>query len=568
MLGREAGILLAIWGAGALMLVMAIGFSHQSDAARRRQLLVAQMRQTVASAPWIAFNRAGASEQIVNARLSDLGRSLSDDADQLRALGDDRYAPRVEAAIDEAIAASRRVAALASAGQDTKAIATIDRSIDAGGPGALLWARLDDADTAYRHEAERAERNGGAASILLTAIVLLAFSLALVRSLRARMRAERLSSANEVLLEQSRLEACTDALTGMRNRRALFEDAGQLLAQGAVSLGIYDLDGFKLYNDSFGHPAGDALLAHLGRQLSAAVEGHGTAYRMGGDEFCVLTASADATRVHAAAAQALSERGDRFAIACSYGVATVPGEASTLEQALQLADQRLYGDKERSRPLQTAQVKDALIQVLAEQNGDLVTHLGRVALLAVETAVRLGLPASEVARIRLAAELHDIGKSAVPRAILEKQEPLDETEFAYLRQHSVIGERIVAAAPSLAEIAPLVRGTHERPDGTGYPDGLRLAEIPLGSRVISVVDAFDAMTADRPYQARRSVDQALAELRRGAGTQFDPRIVSVFCALVEERDERAWQLMRAAAEQATPASASEARRADRRANRA
>ena len=190
------------------------------------------------------------------------------------------------------------------------------------------------------------------------------------------------------------------------------------------------------------------------------------------------------------------------------------------------------------------QVKDALIQVLAEQSGDLVTHLGRVALLAVETAGRLGLPADEVARIRLAAELHDIGKSAVPRAILEKEEPLDETEFAYLRQHSVIGERIVAAAPALAEIAPLVRATHERPDGTGYPDGLRLDEIPLGSRVIAVVDAFDAMTADRPYQRRRSVDEALAELRRASGTQFDPRIVAAFCALVEQRDERAWQRMR------------------------
>ena len=214
------------------------------------------------------------------------------------------------------------------------------------------------------------------------------------------------------------------------------------------------------------------------------------------------------------------------------------------------------------------------IQVLAEQSNDLVTHLGRVAALAVETARRLGLPIDEIARIRLAAELHDIGKAAVPRAILEKPGRLDATELAYLRQHSVIGERILAAAPSLANVAPLVRATHERPDGTGYPDGLRLDQIPIGARVIAVVDAFDAMTASRPYQATRSVDQALVELRRGAGTQFDRAIVAAFLEVIADRDQRPWRRLRAEAEKedARPVpsgSADPGARAgtDRRANR-
>jgi HD-GYP domain-containing protein (c-di-GMP phosphodiesterase class II) len=150
------------------------------------------------------------------------------------------------------------------------------------------------------------------------------------------------------------------------------------------------------------------------------------------------------------------------------------------------------------------------------------------------------LSVDEIARIRLAAELHDIGKAAVPGVILEKPGPLDAAELAYLRQHSLIGERILSAAPALANVAPLVRATHERPDGTGYPDGLRLEQIPMGARVIAVVDAFDAMTTTRPYQRIRTIDQACVELRRGAGTQFDSVVVDAFIAVVDARDRNTW----------------------------
>jgi HD-GYP domain-containing protein (c-di-GMP phosphodiesterase class II) len=250
----------------------------------------------------------------------------------------------------------------------------------------------------------------------------------------------------------------------------------------------------------------------------------------------VISDAVDPAHVLAAAAAALSEQGERFSITCSYGSAAVPAEAPALEQALQLADRRLYGNKEQTRSTQSVQVKDALIQVLAEQGGDLVRHLSRVAVLAGKTGVRLGMSADEIACTRLAAELHDVGKAAVPQSILAKTSPLDASELAYLRQHSVIGERILAAAPALMNVAPFVRSTHERADGRGYPDGLTLEQIPLPSRVIAVVDAFDAMTSARPYQRRRTATEARAELVRSASSQFDPAVVDAFLEVLDERE--------------------------------
>ena len=159
-----------------------------------------------------------------------------------------------------------------------------------------------------------------------------------------------------------------------------------------------------------------------------------------------------------------------------------------------------------------------------------------MALLAELTAARLGLTPVEAERVRLAAELHDVAKAATPAANLLKRGPLNEDEWGFIRRHTVIGERIVRAAPSLAHTADLVRWHHERPDGAGYPDALSGDEIPIGARIIAVSDVFDAMVSDRPYRSGRSVEDALAELRRCAGTQFDPQVVEAFTAVVAERD--------------------------------
>jgi two-component system, cell cycle response regulator len=172
-----------------------------------------------------------------------------------------------------------------------------------------------------------------------------------------------------------------------------------------------------------------------------------------------------------------------------------------------------------------------LLRVLAERRPDLLEHTRAVAILARALATTLGAENEERDEITRAAELHDIGKVAVPDAIIEKPGPLDPDEEAFMRRHVVIGEAIIAEAPSLRDVAMLVRASHERWDGGGYPDGLAGEEIPLGARVVAVCDAFSAMRQDRPYGEVLGEDDALDELRRSAGSQFDPALVAAFCVM-------------------------------------
>jgi two-component system cell cycle response regulator len=344
------------------------------------------------------------------------------------------------------------------------------------------------------------------------------------------------------LLGTSRGEAHTDELTGLGNRRRLTEDLESGL-RGATPerpllLMLFDLNGFKAYNDTYGHPAGDALLARLGVSLAEAVEGHGSAYRMGGDEFCVL-ATGRHDEIAAASRAALSERGDGFDISAALGSAVLEGHEHDPADALRIADRRMYAEKNGRRASAGGQSTAVLLKVLAERNPDLGEHVDGVAALAEQTAQVLGMGEEQRTAVRQAANLHDIGKAAVPDAILDKAGPLDEHEWAFMRRHTIIGERIMQAAPALTAAAPLVRSSHENFDGTGYPDRLAGDDIPLGARVIAVCDAYDAMVSDRPYRAALSHAEALAELRRCAGTQFDPEVVAAFIATVERAGLRA-----------------------------
>jgi diguanylate cyclase (GGDEF)-like protein/putative nucleotidyltransferase with HDIG domain len=303
---------------------------------------------------------------------------------------------------------------------------------------------------------------------------------------------------------------------------------------------LFDLDGFKTYNDTFGHPAGDRLLAMIGDALAGAVGDSGTAFRMGGDEFCAIVDAGgeSADDIARRLGSALVQSGQGFHVGASYGTVLLPDEATDSQEALRIADRRLYANKRGGRISAHRQSSDVLLAVLAERDPDLGAHVNHVADLAGEVARRFGLDDGEVEDIRRAAALHDIGKIAVPERILDKPAALDPDELALMRQHTVVGERVLSAAPALGAVARMVRSSHERWDGAGYPDGLAGAGIPLGARVIFVCDAFDAMTADRPYQAAMTPADALAELRRCAGTQFDPDVVEAFIATLNESGAR------------------------------
>ena len=336
-------------------------------------------------------------------------------------------------------------------------------------------------------------------------------------------------------LVSTRRQARTDSLTGLGNRFALHRALGDALDRPDPHvLLMLDLDGFKNYNDSYGHPAGDALLARLGSRLAGVAEAAGGgAYRVGGDEFCVLAAQpagrsagplVDQARV------ALSEQGDGFEIGASAGHAALPEDAEDAEEALRVADRRLYAEKNSGRISARLQSAGVLRSAMTAWDPELTGHTDEVAALAMDVANRLGLDEEEIERLAIAVELHDIGKIAIPRSILHKPGPLDPDEWEFVKRHTLIGERITQSAPALIGVAGLIRSSHERWDGDGYPDRLAGSDIPLGAQIVFVCDAYAAMTSDRSYKPAMSRVEAAAELERNSGTQFAPAVVEAFLA--------------------------------------
>jgi two-component system cell cycle response regulator len=372
------------------------------------------------------------------------------------------------------------------------------------------------------------ERSVNVAALSLAAWALL---LALARMALAFLE-------NQRTLSQTHTEARTDSLTGLRNRRSLLADLevqlGLASSASPRALLLFDLDGFKEYNDAFGHPAGDSLLVRLAVRLADAVGAGGDAYRLGGDEFCVLVSPGrnGIDPILAACSAALNERGEGFEVTSSFGVVVLPEEAETPTLALQLADRRMYARKGGRRMSAGRQSRDVLLRTLSERRPELHVRLRDIGELALAVGRQLHMGPEGLDEVARAAELHDVGKIAVPDAILDKPGPLDPVEWSFMRRHPLIGERILLAAPALRPVARLVRSSHERWDGGGYPDGLRGDEIPLGARVVAVCDAFDAMTTERPYREPVTEGNATAELRRCAGTQFDPMVVEAFCRVI------------------------------------
>jgi two-component system, cell cycle response regulator len=336
-------------------------------------------------------------------------------------------------------------------------------------------------------------------------------------------------------LAGSERDAHTDELTGLANRRALMADLGSALASrredGQVDLlAMFDLDGFKLYNDTFGHPTGDALLERLGARFGRFAAPRGRAYRLGGDEFCLLArcTAAEVDGLLAGAGAALREHGEGFEISASLGSVLLPVEADSVKAALQLADRRMYADKVSERISAGSQSRDVLLAALRERRPGLAETALDVAGLARAVAEELAMSAEERDETCRAAQLHEVGKMAIPDAILNKSGPLEDSEWEFVHRHPLVGERIIASAAALVPVARLVRSVGERWDGGGYPDALRGEQIPLGSRVIAVCAAYAAMVAERPHSVAMVPTRALEELRRGSAGQFDPAVVEAF----------------------------------------
>jgi diguanylate cyclase (GGDEF)-like protein/putative nucleotidyltransferase with HDIG domain len=354
--------------------------------------------------------------------------------------------------------------------------------------------------------------------------------------------------------------ALTDPLTGLGNHRHFHERLERELQHAhernlPLTLCFIDVDDFKRINDRFGHPAGDRVLS----QLAARLRQTGEAFRLGGDEFALLlpgygesaALTAGSSVVERISALDLEQVGP---VTVSAGVAISPQHAAERDELIRLADSALYWAKEygknrvrayrpdvielaelkrlASGPDRAARFRAAASLARAVDARDVYTgsHSQRVAELAARTARRLGLPDEEVELTRLAGSLHDLGKLAIPEEILRKPGPLTEPERIVLERHPQIGFRMLESL-GVDPVADWVLHHHERWDGSGYPDGLSGEQIPLGARIIFVADAYDAMISERVYRRRVSPEEAIAELGRCAGTQFDPDVVA---ALAEE----------------------------------
>ncbi len=337
-----------------------------------------------------------------------------------------------------------------------------------------------------------------------------------------------------------------DAETGLHTRVSLYADLARLKGQGIPArLELLALNAGDGLDEVLLSGADTELPARIGDALRTATEPRSArAYRLDGSLYAFLGPLEVGGLTAAASAHgALGSISERLASGAVRGEARIPDEAPAGPEALQIAHERLRARSRWQRLSSERQVRDVLLQIVSERRaGGSGPAMPRVAAHAIGVGRRLGLSLAELDDVVRAAELQDIGMLAVPEAVLRKRATLEPEEWAMIRRHPVVGERILSAAPALEPVARLVRSNYERFDGTGYPDGIRGERIPLGSRIIAVCVAYDAMTSPRPYREALPAAAAFEELCRCAGRQFDPMVVAAFCAEMNQLDpEAAWE---------------------------
>jgi diguanylate cyclase (GGDEF)-like protein/putative nucleotidyltransferase with HDIG domain len=362
---------------------------------------------------------------------------------------------------------------------------------------------------------------------------------------------------NARLIETMAHQARFDNLTGLLGHRAFHEALEIQLERGngPFTLASIDIDDFKLINDLHGHPIGDEALRRVAEALRRGAGEHDSVFRVGGEEFAVLLPGCTAEEARPKAErlrEIVAATPFALPLRVSIGLASSPGDAQDRDSLLERADDALYGAKRagKNRVVGAGEDRDAapvkresgranLLDMLRAKDGDTLVHCARVAALAVDTGRVLGLDSSRLAVLRTAGQLHDIGKLALPDAVLNKPGPLDDDEMQLVRTHPLLGAELVRAWGEPAA-AQFVLEHHERIDGAGYPGGLTGDEISLEGRILHAVDALAAMTSDRPYRGAGTIPDAIAELRAQSGMQFDPAVVRALEQVLARGEAPEW----------------------------
>ncbi|MGQ9572044.1 MAG: HD domain-containing phosphohydrolase [Dehalococcoidia bacterium] len=366
--------------------------------------------------------------------------------------------------------------------------------------------------------------------------------------------------------EEAREQADRDFVTGLYNHRALQAELERALKAASrrgepLTVVAMDIDNFKLFNDTYGHSAGDQILKLIAGHLAKLCQDGGLAGRFGNDDFLVILPNSDRKAAFAFARSIqgwLSGKyfqgsgGGRVPIAVSCGVAVFPEDGQKRHELLAVADANLYEskrlggkivgrpenheEKAELRKLGTFGMLESLVTSIDNKDHYTKAHSENVTDYAVLLAQELGFSEQVQKTLRIAGLLHDAGKICIPDRILKKPGPLTPAEYEIVKHHVVIAEHLLVDLPNVEQVREAALHHHERFDGTGYPKGLKGEEIPLLGRIMAVADAFSAMILDRPYRKRRTVREALAELQARAGTQLDPELVEAFVRAVERQE--------------------------------
>jgi len=341
--------------------------------------------------------------------------------------------------------------------------------------------------------------------------------------------------------ERLRYLSFHDSLTGLYNRAFFEEEIRRMDKKGLYPIGVVmlDVNGLKMVNDVFGHQSGDALLCTVSERLQQSVRQEDVVARWGGDELVVLMPETDRQETETAAkriyhdCQETSSRPIPVSVAVGYGVKE-EGEQETYS-VLKEAEDMMYKRKLTESASTRSSIVRTLLQTLGSKSHETEEHAWRLQRTALALGSALGLSADELDRLSVLVALHDIGKITVPKDVLLKKGPLSDAEWEMVRRHPETGYRIAAATDEFAYVAGDVLAHHERWDGKGYPNGLAGKEIPLLARITAIVDAYDAMISERAYSRAMTHDEAVAELRSCAGTQFDPHLTDVFVAVLQKK---------------------------------